>query len=277
MKKRADITHVLRDKWIADWELQNERSPHYVSFIKTQDIKSQGSKSRTPDFAEAGQDRDLLSTNERHFFYRLRFSKKFVSIKEQFPLLPIKRSVAIAKQLGVKHPTYPYSSNVEVVMTSDFYCRTILGEEVVYSIKDAASDDKLTPKQQKNIDNKLKIECAYWESKGVKWRLIKSYTLKSVFTQNLEQLFPAYELKPLLSVYRERWIQCFAMSINQELDQPLRVAIEAISKTLSISYFDSVHILHHCLWHKKIIADLQKLLRFECLISEFNFRVNQDV
>ncbi|MCG6331358.1 hypothetical protein K6U36_05820 [Vibrio alginolyticus] len=72
MKRRKKITHTVRDKWIEDWKRENQLSPHYVSFIKTQDIKSCGSKSRTPDFAEPRQDRDLLSTNERHFFYRLR-------------------------------------------------------------------------------------------------------------------------------------------------------------------------------------------------------------
>jgi len=107
MKTRQKITDKIRDGWIKKWELENERSAHYVSFIKTQDIKSLGSKSRTPDFAEPGQDRDLLSTNERHFFYRMRYSNKFVWIKEQFPLLPIERAEAIAKSLGIRYPTYP--------------------------------------------------------------------------------------------------------------------------------------------------------------------------
>ncbi|MGK0272607.1 MAG: hypothetical protein ACI88H_003280 [Cocleimonas sp.] len=111
MKRRINITHALRDRWIERWKLENQRSPHWVSFIKSQDIKSLGSKSRTPDFAEPGQDRDLLSTNERHFFYRLRFSGEFLWIKEQCPLLPIERSIAIAKQLDIRHPTYTNSIN----------------------------------------------------------------------------------------------------------------------------------------------------------------------
>ncbi|MFK5948538.1 MAG: hypothetical protein QM500_07190 [Methylococcales bacterium] len=64
MKSRNRITNKIRDGWIERWKRENEQSAHYVSFIKTQDIKSKGSKSRTPDFNEPGQDRDLLSTNE---------------------------------------------------------------------------------------------------------------------------------------------------------------------------------------------------------------------
>ncbi|KZN29042.1 hypothetical protein N480_09750 [Pseudoalteromonas luteoviolacea S2607] len=87
MKRRNKITNKIRDGWIENWKRANQNSAHYVSFIETQDMKSQGSKSRTPDFDESGQDRDFLSTNERHFFYRLRFSRRFVWIKEQYPLL----------------------------------------------------------------------------------------------------------------------------------------------------------------------------------------------
>jgi len=277
MKSRQQITEIIRDGWIDKWELENDRSPHYVSFIKTQDIKSQGSKSRTPDFASPGQDRDLLSTNERHFFYRLRFSKKFASIKEQFPLLPLERAAAIAKQLNLRYSTYPYTSNVQVVMTSDFYCIALNGQKVVYSIKDEVAHEKLSAKQQQNVDNKLKIERAFWETQGVKWHLIKSRTLKNVFTQNLEQLFPAYELKLPLSMLLSRWLKCLQQTIENNHSIALRDAVETISQTLSISYPDSVFIFQHCVWHKKILVDLHKRLRFECLISEFNLRVNPNV
>ncbi len=144
MKSRRDrITATIRDGWIRDWNLQNKRSPHFVPFLKTQDIKSQGSKSRTPDFAEKGQDRDFYSTNERHFLYRIRFSNQFLWIKEQYPLLPLAKTISIAKALDVRHPTYPYTSNVHFIMTTDFYCRTIWGEEVAYSIKDLDELKKL--------------------------------------------------------------------------------------------------------------------------------------
>ena len=105
MKRRRQITRKIRDGWIDNWETKNCQSPFYFSFIKTQDIKSYGSKARVPDFDERSQDRDLLSTNERLFFYRLRFSKRFVWIKEQFPLLPLSRAIAVAKELKLRYTT----------------------------------------------------------------------------------------------------------------------------------------------------------------------------
>lgn len=274
MKRRTDITHELRDKWIESWKLENKRSPHWVSFAKTQDIKSSGSKSRTPDFAEPGQDRDLFSTNERHFFYRLRFTGDFLWIKEQCPLLPLERSIAIAKQLDVRHPTYPYTANVQAVMTSDFYCRTILGEEIVYSIKDSDAYEKLTERQKGNVEIKQKLERIFWESQGVKWRLIMSKDIKKIFSQNLEQLFSFYSLDLKLTILLPRWLSSFETLIKHNNDISLSDLISELAEQMNLRYQDSVAIFQHCIWHKKIIADLNQLLRFEKSVAEFQLRVN---
>ena len=121
MRRRQNITHHLRDNWIQKWETINGRGGYYQSFIKTQDLTSEGAKNRTPDYENRGQDRDLLSLNEHFFFLHLLRDPRIIWIKEQYPLLPIERAVAIAKELGVRYPTYPYSSSVEVVMTTDFF------------------------------------------------------------------------------------------------------------------------------------------------------------
>lgn len=274
MKTRSSrITATIRDGWIENWTLQNKRSPHYLSFIKTQDIKSRGSKSRTPDFEEPGQDRNLLSTNERHFFYRLRFSGQFVWIKEQYPLLPIERAAAIAKEIGARYPTYPYTSNVQVVMTTDFYCQTVFGKQVVYSIKDAEACAKMTPRVQANLEVKLKIERLFWESLGVKWHLIMSDSIKTPFSQNLEKIFPYHNLPIDQQILVPRWIASFKTSTSSIVSQKLHDVIEDVGNTVGVSYQDSVAMLFHCLWRKKVIANLDFKLRFENCVSEFNFQV----
>ncbi|MGI2920645.1 TnsA endonuclease N-terminal domain-containing protein [Vibrio diabolicus] len=273
MKRRQKITHTIRDKWIDNWKCENERSSHYVSFIKTQDIKSLGSKSRTPDFAEPGQDRNFLSTNERHFFYRLRFSMKYALIFEQYPLLSVERAMAIAKKLGVRYPTYPYSGNVPVVMTSDFYCVTICGEKVVYAIKDEDAYLAKTEKQRQNEDNKLKIEKIFWESQGVAWHLIRSGELKNIFTQNLEQLFRAYNLNVEKSLLVPSWLKHFAEQIESSQQHQLYVVLEQVSNRLGLSFFDSILIFQHCVWHRKIIVDLSnQLIRYEKSVEELNIK-----
>lgn len=277
MKRRSRITCSLRDNWIERWKLENKRSSHYVSFIKTQDLKSKGSKSRTPDFNEPGQDRDLLSTNERHFFYRLRFSNQFVWIKEQYPLLSIERAVAISKKLGVRYPTYPYTPSVQVVMTTDFYCQHINGEQVAYSIKDEQAHNKLTKIQKQNVENKQKIERVFWESKGVKWHLIMSDSIKTIFSQNLEQLYPHYSIGSVLTVFLPRWLGRIAHNIKESPKARVSEVLSWLAREFDIDYAESVSMFLHCIWHRKIWANLsEQLLRFECSAVDLGLRVNTD-
>ncbi|PAJ74105.1 heteromeric transposase endonuclease subunit TnsA [Pseudoalteromonas sp. NBT06-2] len=264
MKKRKGITRKIRDGWIERWELDNSQSALYFSFIKTQDIKSYGSKARVPDFCDDSQDRNLLSTNERLFFYRLRFSKRFVWIKEQYPLLPLARAMAVAKELKLKYPTYPYTSNIEVVMTSDFYCQDFTGQQYVYSIKDEKQFAKATERQKRNIEAKLKIEKLFWESQGVKWFLILSNSIKNTFSQNLGQIIASHKLSPLLKVLRQRWLNVFKEVLNNGYGERLSYLMEVTAQQLNITYEDAVELFQHCVWHREIKASLSTIrLRFE--------------
>lgn len=264
MKRRRQITRKIRDGWIDRWKADNAQSSLYFSFIKTQDIKSKGSKARVPDFDEGSQDRDLLSTNERLFFYRLRFSKRFVWIKEQYPLLPLSRAMAVARELKLKYPTYPYTSNVEVVMTSDFYCQDITGQQYVYSIKDEKQFAKATDKQKKNIEAKLKIERVFWESQEVKWFLILSSSIKNTFSQNLGQLIASHQISPLLTVLKERWLTLFKQELTSGYSKRLSDSIKVTAQQLNITYEDAVELFQYCVWHRKIKAALSDVrLRFE--------------
>lgn len=264
MKKRKGITRKIRDGWIERWKLENSQSPLYFSFIKTQDIKSYGSKARVPDFCDDSQDRNLLSTNERLFFYRLRFSKRFVWIKEQYPLLPLARAMAVAKELKLKYPTYPYTSNIEVVMTSDFYCQDFTGQQYIYSIKDEKQFAKATERQKRNIEAKLKIEKLFWESQGVKWFLILSNSIKNTFSQNLGQIIASHKLSPLLKILRQRWLNVFKAVLNNGYGERLSDLMEVTAQQLSITYEDAVELFQHCVWHRKIKASLSTVrLHFE--------------
>ena len=264
MKKRKGITRKVRDGWIERWELDNSQSALYFSFIKTQDIKSDGSKARVPDFCDNSQDRNLLSTNERLFFYRLRFSKRFVWIKEQYPLLPLARAMAVAKELKLKYPTYPYTSNIEVVMTSDFYCQDFTGQQYVYSIKDEKQFKKATERQKRNIEAKLKIEKVFWESQGVKWFLILSSSIKNTFSQNLGQIIASHQLSPLLKVLKQRWLMLFKQELAISYSKRLSDLIEVTAQQLNITFQDAVELFQHCVWHRKIKASLSTVrLHFE--------------
>ena len=273
MKKRFGITVQLRDKWIEEWISKNAKSSHYFSFLTTQDIKSSGSKVRVPDL-EPGQDRNLFSTNERMFFYQLNFSGNYLSIKEQYPLLPLERAIAIAERINVPYPTYPYSSNVDVVMTSDFYCETISGEKIVYSIKDEKVISTLTEREKSNLENKLKIEKLFWESKNVKWHLILSDRIKTASSSNLGLIFNSHSIPSHLKILSSRWVSYFINNLKFNDSRALREIIEETAELMSISFNDSIEIFQHCVWYKKIIIDLNQHLFYENPACSFKIRIN---
>ena len=84
MKKRNGITIKIRDGWIKDWREKNAQGTGYYSFLTTQDVKSDGSKNRSPDFENSHRDRNFLSLNECFYYLVLLFDPRIKSIKEQF-------------------------------------------------------------------------------------------------------------------------------------------------------------------------------------------------
>ena len=279
MKKRKEITHLLRDNWIKNWQMENERSLHYLSFIKTQDLKSMGAKSRTPDYERPGQDRNLLSTNERLFFNSLLLSSKLTWIKEQDPLLPIDRTMAIAKTLNSRYPTYPYTANVPIVMTSDFYCGTIFGTRVVYSIKDEralTASSELSEKRLKNLEAKQKIESAFWKTRNVNWHLISSKSIKTTFNKNLEKLAPYIKLDLEYELLLPTWLKQFSLYISNFPNEKFRDAFDYTAQAASVPYDVVISMFQHAVWHRIIYVDLNKPLHYEKSIKDYCLAVNLD-
>ena len=73
MKKRNDITEKIRDGWVDQWKRKNAQGTGYYSFLTTQDVKSEGSKNRSPDFENPHKDRNFLSLNESFYYLILLF------------------------------------------------------------------------------------------------------------------------------------------------------------------------------------------------------------
>ena len=60
MKSRKKVTSKIRNNWVENYEKNNQKGEHYLSYLKTQDFVSKGAKNRTPDYMNKGQDRNLF-------------------------------------------------------------------------------------------------------------------------------------------------------------------------------------------------------------------------
>jgi len=268
MKRSQNITQHSVDNKVKKWELLTSKLNTHIPYIKTQDIKSNGSKNRSPDFENPGKDRDFLSINESLFYLHLLFDKRITWIKEQYPLLPVKRAQYFATQLDFRYPTYPYSNSVPVVMTSDFYCGTIFGDEVVYSIKSTKEIENTNERKRRNTVQKQKIEQIFWRAKGVKWHLILDTQIKTVFASNLEMLAPSLQLKDPLQWIFPRWFKVALNALPHFIDEKCADFISHTAKATDLTFEQANVCFHHALWHQQITANLHVPLDYAKTLNE---------
>lgn len=134
----------------------------YKPYIKANEFNSLGTTCNPIDW-KTGRTMELLSMGEMYVYYILRFNDDVVDIREQYPL-ELERTLAIASELGYKHP-----KNNNTRMTSDLLVDYKNGTQEVFSIKANINDLK-----HRRTAEKLKIEQLYWERKGVKFNTILS-------------------------------------------------------------------------------------------------------
>jgi hypothetical protein len=76
----------------------------YKPWLRVQDIPSLGRVHRVKGWKH-GRVHHLLSDLEARVFFIYEWSLQIIDIREQYPLLPLDETLAIAKECGVAHPT----------------------------------------------------------------------------------------------------------------------------------------------------------------------------
>lgn len=165
------------------------RGTEYRPWRTVQDVPSQGLATRLLGH-KTKRVHHLLSKLETDFFCVLEFSLEVRDIREQFPLLPLEETQAIADACEIRHPTDP-QSQAAVVMTTDFAITRLRQgkqEEVARTLKysqDLASKRTL---------EKLEIERRYWQSRQVDWGIVTERELPPSVVQNCRFLRDYLEL-----------------------------------------------------------------------------------
>ena len=98
----------------------------------------------------------FLSQLELNYFYLLEWSEKVVDIREQYPLLPIEETVAIAQQCQIRHPVDPKTKN-PIVMTTDF----LISQMIAFTKEQARTVKTAADLQSERTIEKLEIERQY--------------------------------------------------------------------------------------------------------------------
>src|SRR6476660_4730855 len=132
-------------RWIKEGRGQG-RGSEYKPWLRIQDVPSQGLSSRVLG-RKTGRTHHLLSKLETAFFYLWEWHPHIIDIREQYPLLPLSATQAIADRLRIRHPAF---RGIPVVMTTD----------VVVTIErnDRLIEVAITIKYAKDLGNKRTLE-----------------------------------------------------------------------------------------------------------------------
>jgi len=158
---------------------------NYKPWITIQDFASRGMVSRVKG-KTTGRIHHLMSNYETNLFFLLDWSDNVTDIREQYPLSNLSDIIAIAEKAQIRYPFDPISG-FPYVMTSDFCIETPFGTETI-SVK--LSSELVKPR----VREKLEIERRYWQSQGIKWRIVTENEIDVSKARKIEWLAQAKNL-----------------------------------------------------------------------------------
>jgi len=160
------------------------RGAEYKPYLRVQDVPSQGLATRVGGW-KTGREHHFMSCLECDYFYLLEWSSAVVDIREQYPL-DLDETLAIASDLGIRHPTDPHTRE-PVVMTSDFV-NTV--RQSIGAIEHARTLKYTKDLGSPRVMEKFEIERLYWASRGVDWGIVTEREIDPALAKNIRWLHP---------------------------------------------------------------------------------------
>lgn len=249
--------------------------PDYRPWLRIQDVPSLGLVTREKGW-KTGRIHHLMSGNELNYFYLLEWSPIVTDIREQYPLLPIERTLEIAMELGIEHPKDPKSKE-DIVMTTDFMITIDRGngrEIWARTIKPVADLDK------RQLE-KFKIEHMFFQEQGIDWGIVTDQVIPVTLARNIDKVHDAYYLdnrggidKKTVSIVAPSLLKAFT-------EGSLSISKEAFKQD-SVFGFEPgtcLYITKHLIARKIWAVDMNKVLNFnrQLKLEVTQQRINSDV
>ncbi|KGJ95989.1 heteromeric transposase endonuclease subunit TnsA [Thalassotalea sp. ND16A] len=149
----------------------------YIPFVQVGEFSGSGESIRVKS-STVGRLHHFHSGIELAAFLIFDRSSNITDIREQFPL-PLSSSLTICEQLGIKHPQV---KGELYIVSTDLLLDCKNNTSIAIAVKPAAQLN------DKRVLEKLQIEKAYWENKGVKWYIFTEYERPSELKMNLQWL-----------------------------------------------------------------------------------------
>jgi hypothetical protein len=205
---------------------------NYRAWIQTHEVTSAGNSTVAWSF-KLGRKVHLLSDGEYYLWYVLESSAKVIDYWEQYPLLPIDKTIEIAKEHNIPYPKLPRPKNQSIrdpkIITTDFVASVLVNGNIEYhplsfkrsGLRQNGRIARSNTLEDKRTLLKLEIERLLWQYDGHRLRIITEIDIPKPVWQNLKQIQPRYYLG-LTDEKIQEIGSYLTHRIRRDGDQPLR-------------------------------------------------------
>ena len=257
-RHRYAMTRVKRERWISEGRGRGE-GKDYKPWLTVRDVPSTGRSSRIKGW-KTGRVHHLLSHLELKYFYHLEWSDMVIDIREQFPLLPLKDTLAIASSLGIKHPTDSQTKE-SVVLTTDFMVTIRKGNRKILTARTVKPDEKLVGRR---VEEKLYIEKVFYRRRNIDWGVVTENGLSETLARNVGWVHPCYRLPEARhrSVSDEDLAELIPRLTEQVLASglPLAEITKAQDERMNLRPGSSLFVARHLIATKRWEVDMKRLI-----------------
>jgi hypothetical protein len=246
------MTDQKYKKWIKEGRGQGE-GENYKPWLTIQDVPSNGVVSRENSWT-VGRIHHLMSRLELNYFYVLDWSDAVVDIREQYPLLPIERTIEISEDLGVAHPKDPETKEYTPI-TTDFFLKIKKDNKEFFCARTVKPSNQLT----KRTIEKFSIEKQFYDEQGIDWMIVTDQHLPKGLVHNIEWIHNAKNLDFAPSDIEEKMLPNLAQSLFVDiisLDKPLSTITNDFDRKVGLSVGSSLFIVQHMLATKQWKTDM---------------------
>ncbi len=230
----------------------------YKPWLRISDVPSKGTCTIITGWKH-GREHHLLSRNERNYFYCLEWQDDVVEIREQFPLLPLQRTIEIATSLGLRHPS---NKGKPLVMTTDFFLtvRTSAGSlrHLARTVKPASELEKT------RVQEKFEVERQYFLEKGIEWGVILPDQVPDAMWRNIDWLHECRDVRKLSPISQrqvneaQEWL---VETLGKGRVVRLQELAPATDDALGFRRGMALKIIRHLIASKQVQVDITERLR----------------
>jgi hypothetical protein len=255
--RRKKLTGKAMERRLAEGFGQGSGAD-YLPWLRTTDVPTRGTASN-PYGWKHNRTYHLLSHKERNYFYCLEWQDAVIEIREQFPLMPVARTVRIAKLQGVRHPR---DSDGPFMQTTDFLVTVQDGNRTFHAARAVKQEKEL---RNRRVLEKLELERRYWLEEGIEdWGIIVAEDIPDAIWRNVHWLHACRDSKKLNPISAEdidrarNWLFThFASSSAQKL----ATVSSLCDADLSLRSGTALKILRHLLARKELRCDIRNRIR----------------